>query len=255
MLAHKLDNLEKLNEEFEGKRPQEILAWAAKQFAPKLAMTSSFGPESGTLLHMVAQIDPSTPVLFLDTGYHFPETLEYKDRLVKMFGLTNIVELRADPERKAPFVAENEGVPFERNPDMCCHINKVEPIQGVIKGYDAWMSGIRRHQTDFRKSIHIIEEYEGDLYKISPLANFTSRDSWWYMKEKGIPQHPLSEKGYLSIGCWPCTRPVQAGDDERSGRWAGKTKKECGIHTFLSEIKPREAAKETEQPDHLGGGV
>ena len=120
----------------------------------------------------------------------------------------------------------------------CCRINKVEPLEKVIKNYDAWMSGIRRHQTDFRKSIQIIEEYEGEHYKISPLANFTSRDAWWYMKEHGLPQHPLWEKGYLSIGCWPCTRPIQAGDDERSGRWAGKSKKECGIHTFMKEVKP-----------------
>lgn len=255
-MSHKLENIDGLNEEFEKKRPQEIIAWAVKEFAPKLSMTSSFGPESGTLLHMVSQIDPSIPVLFLDTGYHFPETLEYRDRLAKLFGLKNIVDLRADPERKAKFVAEHEGVPFERNPDMCCHINKVEPLQDVIKNYDAWMSGIRRHQTDFRKSIHVIEEYEGGLYKISPLVNLTSRDAWWYMKEHGIPQHPLAEKGYLSIGCWPCTRPVQAGDDERSGRWAGMKKKECGIHTFLTEVKPKDESKEAEQPpDHLGGGV
>lgn len=255
-MSHKLEDLDRLNAEFEKKKPQEIIAWAVKEFAPKFAMTSSFGPESGTLLHMASEVDRSIPILFLDTGYHFKETLEYRDRLLKLFGLTNLIELRADPAKKAAFVAAHDGVPFERDPDSCCHLNKVEPIQAVIKNYDAWMSGIRRHQTDFRKSIHIIEEYEGDLYKISPLANFTSRDAWWYMKEQGIPQHPLAEKGYLSIGCWPCTRPVQAGDDERSGRWAGKTKKECGIHTFLTEVKPREQAKEeAEPPDHLGGGV
>jgi phosphoadenosine phosphosulfate reductase len=114
------------------------------------------------------------------------------------------------------------------------------------------MSGIRRNQTDFRKSIRIVEEYGGStgspqdvLYKISPLANFNSRDAWWYLKEHNIPQHPLYEKGYLSIGCWPCTRPIQAGDDERSGRWAGKAKKECGIHTFKEIRAKDEAEKET----------
>lgn len=254
MLTHKLDNIEELNRRFEGMKPQEIVAWAVKEFAPKIAMTSSFGPESGTLLHMVGQVDPGTPVLFLETGYHFPETLAHRDALIKKIGLTNVIDLKADPAKRAEFVAANDNVPYEKNPDECCRINKVEPLERVIGDYDAWMSGIRRHQTDFRKSIRIIEEYEGAHYKISPLANFTSRDAWWYMKEHGLPQHPLWEKGYLSIGCWPCTRPIQAGDDERSGRWAGKSKKECGIHTFMKEVKPA-AEPDKEESKDLGGGV
>ncbi|HTL48268.1 MAG TPA: phosphoadenylyl-sulfate reductase [Verrucomicrobiae bacterium] len=253
MLTHKFGNIEKLNADFEGKKPQEIVAWAIREFAPKIAMTSSFGPESGTLLHMVSRVDPATPILFLETGYHFPETLEYRDKLAALFGLKNVVNLKADPEKKAKVVAEYNGVPYEKNPDLCCQINKVEPMGLAVKGYDAWMSGIRRHQTDFRKAIQIIEEYEGDMYKISPLANFTSRDSWWYMKEHQIPQHPLYEKGYLSIGCWPCTKPVQAGDDERSGRWAGKSKTECGIHTFMKQVKAPEKEKDSSQ--QMGEGV
>ena len=247
MLTHKLD-LQKLNEEFEKNLPQEIIAWAAKEFTPRLAMTSSFGPESGVLLHMVSKVDPHIPVLFLETGYHFPETLEYKEKLVRLFGLVQVIDLKADPEKKAAVVAQYEGIPYEKNPDLCCHINKVEPLDAALKNYDAWMSGIRRHQTDFRKSIRIIEEYEGELYKISPLVHFTSRDAWWYLKEHRIPQHPLFEKGYLSIGCWPCTRPVQSGDDERSGRWAGKAKKECGIHTF-KEVPSSDAEEKDSQKD------
>ncbi|MBI3317439.1 MAG: phosphoadenylyl-sulfate reductase [Candidatus Omnitrophica bacterium] len=241
-MAHQLD-LEKLNAEFETKNPQEIIAWAVAEFSPRFALTSSFGPESGTLLHMVSQIQRDLPVLFLETGYHFPETLAYKDQLVKLLGLTKVIDLRADSGKKAALVAKHDGVPYEKDPDSCCHINKVEPLDKVLKNYDAWMSGIRRRQTDFRKSIRIVEEYEGEMYKVSPLSNFTSRDSWWYLKEHKIPQHPLYEKGYLSIGCWPCTRPVQAGDDERSGRWAGKAKSECGIHTF-KEVKTKEKAEE-----------
>ncbi len=235
-------DLEKLNLEFDGKKPQEIIAWAVKEFSPRFAMTSSFGPESGVLLHMASRVDPAIPVLFLQTGFHFPETIEYRDTLTRMLGLTNIVELTADPKKRADLMEQNAGVPYEKNPDLCCHINKVEPLDGVLKNYDAWMTGIRRHQTDVRKAIRIIEEYEGGLYKVSPLANFTSRDAWWYLKENHIPQHPLFEKGYLSIGCWPCTRPIQAGDDERSGRWAGRAKKECGIHTF-KEVKPKETVE------------
>ena len=252
VLTHQLD-LKKLNEEFETKKPQEIIAWAVKEFAPRFAMTSSFGPESGVLLHMLSQIDPSVPVLFLETGYHFPETLAYKGTLAKLFGLTNIIDLKADPAKKAKVVAEYQAAPYEKNPDLCCHINKVEPLDLALKDYNAWMSGIRRHQTDFRKAIHIVEEYEGGLYKISPLAKFTSRDSWWYLKEHQIPQHPLYEKGYLSVGCWPCTRPVQQGDDERSGRWAGKAKTECGIHTF-KEIKPK-TESEKEPPKDISPNI
>ena len=247
MLAHQLD-LEKLNEEFEPKKPQEIVAWAVREFAPRFAMTSSFGPESGVLLHILSRVDPSVPVLFLETGYHFPETLEYKAKLAALFGLTSVIDLRADPGEKTAFVAKHSGVPYEKDPDGCCRINKVEPLERALKNYDAWMSGIRRQQTDQRKSIRIVEEYEGELFKISPLANFNSRDTWWYLKEHQIPQHPLFEKGYMSVGCWPCTRPIQAGDDERSGRWAGKDKKECGIHTF-KEIKSSEKEKETPDKD------
>ncbi len=242
-MISKID-LEKFNDDFENKKPQEIIAWAVKEF-PRFAMTSSFGPESGVLLHMASRINPNIPVLFLETGYHFPETLEYKNRLVQMFGLTQVLDLKADPAKKAEVVKRYDGVPYEKNPDLCCQINKVEPLDEALKNYDAWMSGIRRHQTDFRKSIRILEEYEGGLYKVSPLANFTSRDAWWYLKEHQIPQHPLFEKGYLSIGCWPCTKPIQAGDDERSGRWAGLSKKECGIHTF-KEVKPKEMSEPKE---------
>ena len=206
-------------------------------------MTSSFGPESGVLLHMASQIDKNIPVLFLETGYHFPETLQYRDQLAELFGLTNIVNLKADKAKKEAFVAKHDEVPYEKDPEGCCQLNKVEPLDEAIKGYHAWMSGIRRHQTDFRKAIRILELYEGELYKVSPLANFTSRDAWWYLKEHNIPQHPLYEKGYLSIGCWPCTRPIQEGDDERSGRWAGKAKTECGIHLF-KEVKPKEESKD-----------
>ena len=247
----KLD-LEKLNEGFEKAKPEEIVAWAAKEFKGKIAMTSSFGPESGVLLHVVSRVDPEIQVLFLETGYHFPETLAYKNDLVKRFGLKNVIDLKADQAKKAVFVEKHGGVPYEKDPDGCCQINKVEPLDAALKGYAAWMSGIRRNQTDYRKSVRIVEEYEGGIYKISPLANMTSRDAWWYLKEHKIPQHPLYEKGYMSVGCWPCTKPIQAGDDERSGRWAGKAKKECGIHTF-KEIKETKPEKET--PQDLSGNI
>jgi phosphoadenosine phosphosulfate reductase len=256
LTAHIFD-LEKINRELETKKPEEIIAWALGEFSGRIAMTSSFGPESGVLLHQVSRLDPSIPVLFLETGYHFPETLEYKERLVQLFGLKKVLDLKADPKRKAQVVAEHEGVPYEKNPDLCCQINKVEPIDRALLDFDAWMSGIRRHQTDFRKSIRIFEAYKkGDkeLFKISPLANLTSRELWWYLKEHNIPKHPLYDKGYLSVGCWPCTRPVQEGDDERSGRWAGKAKTECGIHTFM-EVKEEKGKREDKPGIGYTGGI
>ncbi len=249
-MTQKQFDLDKLNEQFERMQPAEIIRWAVDQFYPKLAMTSSFGPESGVLLHLVSRVRPDVPVLFLETGYHFPETLEYKNALIKQFGLTRVRDLRADPARRQKLVTDHAGVPYEKNPDLCCQVNKVEPLDAALNDYDAWMSGIRRNQTDFRKTVRILEYYEGDRYKISPLAVWTSRETWWYLKEHQIPQHPLYEKGYLSIGCWPCTRPIQAGDDERSGRWAGRAKKECGIHTFKEVKRPEEAEKPAVAPDN-----
>ena len=214
MLTEHILDLEKINRELEAKKPEEIIAWAAREFSGRIAMTSSFGPESGVLLHMVSRVDPSVPVLFLETGYHFPETLLYKEELVRLFGLKNVVDLKADPKRKAEVVAKYEGVPYEKNPDLCCQINKVEPLDTALQNYEAWMSGIRRHQTDFRKSVRIVEEYQGrfsttfgstegsgrtvpgspHLYKISPLAGLTSRELWWYLKEHNIPKHPLTTR-------------------------------------------------------------
>lgn len=245
-------NLAELNQRFEKTQPEEIIGWAIGEFRPKIALTSSFQTESVVLLHMLSQIDPTIPILFLETGWHFRETLDFKKEIVRRFGLTDVRDLKADPKKREVFNAETGGKPYEINPDHCCHINKVEPLDEALKGLDAWISGIRRSQSKTRKEIKIVEEYEGGIYKINPLANVTSGDIWWYLKEHNLPKHPLFEKGYLSIGCWPCTRPVQPGDDERSGRWAGKDKTECGIHTFM---KPKPAKPEAEAPEEKQGGT
>ncbi|MBI4372144.1 MAG: phosphoadenylyl-sulfate reductase [Candidatus Omnitrophica bacterium] len=244
IMAHELD-LEKLNERFEKSQPEEIIRWAIEEFRPKIALSSSFQTESVVLLHLVSLIDPSIPILFLETSWHFKETLDFKNEIVKRLGLTNVVDLKADPQKKQAFDAKTGGKPYEVDPDYCCQINKVEPLDEALKGYDAWISGIRRSQSKTRKDIKIVEEYQGGIFKINPLANVTSGDIWWYLKEHHLPKHPLFDKGYLSIGCWPCTRPVQPGDDERAGRWAGREKTECGIHTFM---KPKPVQTEIESP-------
>lgn len=243
-------DLKKLNERFEKAQPEEILRWAIDEFSPNIALTSSFQTESVVLLHMASKVDPNTKIFFLETGWHFKETIDFKDEIVKRLKLTNVADLKADQKTREEFNQKTGNKPYEVNPDYCCQINKVDPLDQALKGLDAWISGIRRSQSKTRKDVSIVEEYQG-LFKINPLANVTSGDIWWYLKEHQLPKHPLFDKGYLSIGCWPCTRPVQAGDDERSGRWAGTEKTECGIHTFL---KSKEARPKVEAPEEKQEG-
>jgi len=228
-------DLIKQNEIFETQTPQEILKWGWSTFGPDIALLSSFGTESVVLLHMVSEVAPEMRILFLETGYHFKETLNYKKLLTERLKL-NIVTLTAAISREEFVKAHGDNL-YDTNPDKCCEINKVEPLQRALKELRAWVSGIRRAQGPTRKNVHVLEEYEGGLYKLNPLTNWTTKDAWQYVKAHSLPTHPLFDKGYMSIGCWPCTRPVLAGEDERAGRWAGRVKTECGIHTFM---KPKE---------------
>lgn len=233
-------DLKRQNEIFEKESPGEILKWGWDQFNDKIGLLSSFGPESAVLLHLVSQVAPGLPILFIETGYHFPETLEYKQALTDKFGL-NVREVRSQMTRP-DFLAKHGDKLYEKNPDLCCEINKVGPLRDVLVGLSAWVSGIRRSQGPTRQGISIIELYDGGLYKLNPLANWNSRDMWHYNKEHALPVHPLFEKGYNSIGCWPCTRPVLEGEDERAGRWAGRVKTECGIHTFMKPLDKKDEA-------------
>jgi phosphoadenosine phosphosulfate reductase len=242
-------NIEELNERFEKAQPEEIIRWAIEEFGDKIAMTSSFQTESVVLLSMISKINPAFPVLFLETGWHFKETLEHKEGVVKQLGLTNVIDLKADSTKREASLKDSNDKPYEKDPDNCCTINKVEPLEKALKNYEAWISGIRRSQSKTRKDIRIVEAYQNDLVKINPLANVTSGDIWWYIKEHTLPKHPLFDKGYLSIGCWPCTKPAQPGDDERAGRWAGTEKSECGIHTFLKPKKNQPEAKPKENKE------
>jgi phosphoadenosine phosphosulfate reductase len=228
----------KLNQGFETQSPEEIVHWATNEFAPYLAMSTSFGAESAVLLHLVTQIYPRIPVLFTNTGFHFKETLEHRDKLVKRLNL-NLRELK--PDMPTPeFLAKN-GKLYERDPDACCAFNKIAPFEKGLKDYQAWISGIRRNQASTRQSRQFVEEDRGTLVKVSPLLNWTSKMFWEYAKRYDLPYHPLWEKGYLSIGCSPecCTRPVQLGEDPRAGRWAGKNKVECGIHVDIQAAVKR----------------
>ena len=202
-----------------------------KPFAGRTALVSSFGAESAVLLDMVATVDPATPVIFLDTGKLFSETRAFREEMVELLRLGDVRVVRPRANTLAHY--DPGGDLWSREPDLCCHINKVEPLKRFLPGVRAWINGRRRDQAMTRQSIPVVEAFQGGLCKVNPMASWSSRDTFYYMEQHGIPTHPLFEQGYASIGCAPCTRPVLAGDDERSGRWAGRNKTECGIHTFI----------------------
>jgi phosphoadenosine phosphosulfate reductase len=224
-----INELDQLNSRFAGADPAVIIEWAAERFMPRLAATSSFQTQSVALLHLIGQARPDLPVIFLDTGYHFPETLAYRDQLVEMFGLTLRV-VRSTLSR-AEVTRQHGDALYRRDPELCCYINKVEPMQRALQDLDAWITGIRRDQTANRADALPVEALPDGRVKINPLVGWTRRELWAYIDRFNLPAHPLFSQGYLSVGCAPCTAPVTEGQDERSGRWAGTGKTECGLHT------------------------
>lgn len=228
-------DIERLNIDFASKSPLEILDWSWRIFNPTIIASSSFQSQSVVLLHMIAQACPDMEVIFLDTGYHFPETLRFRDLLQKELGI-NIKTVYPDPEAKK-YLEDDIRPPYRRDPDLCCRINKVEPMKQALSGMQAWVTGIRRDQTSNRKEIDIIEKQKSGIYKINPLAHWTKKEVWNYIDRHNLPTHPLFSEGYLSIGCAPCTRRVSDGEDERAGRWDGTEKNECGLHTTPINIK------------------
>ncbi len=202
-------------------------------FAGRIALVSSFGADSAVLLHMVGQIDKAFPVMFVDTLQLFPETLAYRDQLVDLCGLTNIITAKPDAEELAREDPEN--FLFARNPDLCCNLRKVRPLAKAMQAYDAWITGRKRFQARTRAALPCFET-EGERVKINPLAQWTQADIDAYFAAHDLPRHDLFAKGYLSIGCIPCTSPVKPGEDARGGRWRGRGKTECGIH--VAALKP-----------------
>lgn len=197
-------------------------------FRGRIAIISSFAAESVVLLHHVAEIDPATPVLFLNTHKLFGETMRYRDRLQDVLGLTDVRAIGPHPdERKAH---DPEGTLWSRDPDACCHFRKVTPLRRVLAGFDAFVTGRKRFQTTHRAAMQKVETAEGRV-RLNPLVDWTIADLMAYIDEHKLPKHPLINDGYPSIGCIPCTRRVGAGEGYRDGRWAGSSKVECGIHT------------------------
>jgi phosphoadenosine phosphosulfate reductase len=196
-------------------------------FPGRIAVVSSFGAEAALLLDLVARADPATPVIFLETGKHFPETLRYRDRLVAQFGLTDVRSVRPDP---ADLSAQDpDGRLWAQRPDRCCHLRKVLPLARALGDFDAWVTGRKRYQATTRRRLPRVETADGRV-KLNPLADWTEDDVDAAFCIRDLPRHPLVDEGYPSIGCLPCTRRVSEGEGGRAGRWAGLQKTECGIH-------------------------
>ena len=208
--------------------PAQIIERSAgDQFAGAIAAVSSFGADSAVLLHMIAEIDRNLPIIFLDTGKHFEETLHYRDALVADFGLTDVRVIT--PQEAALERVDPDGKLHQSDTDACCEIRKVEPLARGIAPFRAWFTGRKRFQASTRAALPAFESV-GARIRINPLARWTTADQADYMRAHALRENPLVAYGYLSIGCFPCTQAVKPGEDARSGRWAGQAKTECGIH-------------------------
>ena len=232
----------RLNNLFRGSATEEMLRNVlADHLVGDVAIVSSFGAESAALLHLVASIDPGVPVLFLETGRHFPETLAYRDALVARLGLTGFRNLEPDPEVLAARDANQLRWSFD--PDGCCEIRKVVPLAKALAGFDATITGRKAFQAKTRSALPRFEIDTSDAagrLKINPLADWTKADLDAYFARHDLPAHPLIAQGYLSIGCAPCTSVVKPGEDPRAGRWRGWDKTECGIHTPIPDGDPNQ---------------
>jgi len=226
----------RLNNMFRGRDTLEMLAGVLRDgLAGDVAVVSSFGTESAVLLHLIAQVDPATPVLFLETGKHFPETLAYRDALIEQLGLTDVRNLTPDADVLA--AKDESGLRWSYDPDGCCEIRKVIPLARAIETFDSAITGRKGFQSSTRTGLPRFE-IDGDRLKINPLADWDRARIDAYFEEHDLPRHPLEAKGYLSIGCAPCTSIVKPGEDPRSGRWRGWDKVECGIHEAVDGDDP-----------------
>jgi phosphoadenosine phosphosulfate reductase len=219
------------NARLEGLTPAARLARALDLFGDALLFTSSFGAGSGVLLHLWSTVAGRRPVVFLDTGFLFPETLAYRDRLAEQLDLA--IEVVRPAHTREAFLKEHGANVYEFNPDFCCAENKIAPLAPHLASARGWVSGLRRDQGPSRAQTPILLATEGGPTKVHPLATMTAAEAKAYLVAHAIPEHPLVARRFLSIGCAPCTRAVEEGEDERAGRWAGKAKTECGLHTAL----------------------
>ncbi|MEL7486519.1 MAG: phosphoadenylyl-sulfate reductase [Pseudomonadota bacterium] len=239
--APQADDLElrarRLSAQFGSEDAEAILAESIlRQFPGKIALVSSFGAESATLLHLVARVNPETPVIFLDTGKHFAQTLSYRKSLARTLGLTNVRDISpAAPDLEA---SDPSGDLWRSNPDACCTIRKVRPLTNSLSEFDAWITGRKQFHGGGRAALPVFEAAAPHI-KVNPIVRWSKDDLDAYAKTHDLPAHPLVAQGYPSIGCWPCTHPASDDNDPRAGRWRGAAKTECGIHTLAATGSPR----------------
>jgi len=197
----------------------------------KIFSTSSFQTQSVALLHIISKIDNSIPIYFINTGFLFPETTKFKDYLQELFKL-NVIDLK--PIVPKILQKDNQGnLLFTSDPDYCCYLNKVQPLDSVLADFDVWINGVRADQSKVRSQLFTEDFAPHNVVRYHPLLDWTKQMIWAYIKENNLPRHPLDDKGYVSIGCEPCTRKITLNDDERVGRWNGMNKTECGLNTDL----------------------
>lgn len=226
-----LEELQRKSVELETASPQEILRWAAERFAPRFTMATAFGPEGMTIIHMLAEIAPDTPIFNLDTGYQFPETLELRERIKQRYGIE--VEMKKPNLTVEAYEQLHGGPVYKKDPHRCCSDRKTSLLRDAAQGMHAWASGIRRDQSPDRARAPIVGwDKKFKIVKVSPLATWTKKEVWAMIVDNDIPYNPLHDQGYTSVGCRPCTRSVMFGEDERAGRWSGFAKTECGLHTL-----------------------
>ncbi len=221
-----------LSDSFEAKSPQDVLAYAIETYHPQIVLACSFGAEDVVLVDMVHRMNPDVPLFYLDTDFLFPETYATRDRIIERYQLkpAQVIQVKSllTPQKQAESYGD---ALWTSSPDQCCQLRKVEPLTRVLKGYNAWITGIRRDQAPSRASAGLIEwDDKFKLVKVNPLARWSWTDVWTYIKIYEVPYNPLHDQNYPSIGCTHCTKPVMPGQDPRSGRWQGNAKTECGLH-------------------------
>lgn len=232
----------RLDAELRRAHPRTILEAAVESFGDRLALVSSFGAESAVLLDIAAKVKPDIPVLFLDTGMLFGQTLDYRKNLAERLGLTDVRDLR--PQYHDLATGDPQAKLWQTDTDACCHIRKVLPLDRALEDFDAWITGRKRFHGGDRLNLPVVEVAGGQV-KFNPLANWDKADLDAYAAEHDLPPHPLVAQGFPSIGCWPCTQPAEEGEDVRAGRWKGMDKTECGIHV----------ARAPGTPNNVGGDI
>ena len=225
-----IEEIERANRELEGQTPEQVIRWAADRYGDGVTLACSFsGPTGMALVDMASRVEPSIDVFYVDTDFLFPETYALVERVSRRYSIQpRALKPRWTPEQQA---TEFGAALWERDPDLCCQIRKVEPNSRALEGKQAWISGLRRDQSQGRAEVRVVEwDAKFGVVKLNPLAAWTEANVWEYIREHDVPYNPLNDAGFPSIGCTYCTRAIKPGEDLRAGRWANSGKDECGLH-------------------------